>query len=163
MKAFRVVADSSCLIGLVHINLFEHLQEMFVDVYIPDAVYDELAVKGIGKTGAHEIETAVKAGWLKKTSVHDELAVKALLPTLSRGEAEVIVVATELDLDYALIDEKTARNMAALMDIKTIGTLGIIDIAITAGIAIQKKTAVDLLRNVGFRISERLYKKILEP
>lgn len=161
MNVFRVVADSSCLIGLVHIDLFEHLKEMFVDIYIPSAVYDEVVVKGKGKIGADKVEEAVKAGWLTPASVQDELAVKALLTTLNRGEAEVIILATELGLDYALIDEKTARNIAALMNVKTIGTLGVIDIAITAGVDIQKKSALDHLRQVGFRISEALYQKIL--
>ncbi len=41
-------------------------------------------------------------------------------------------------------------------------TLGIIDIAIAAGIAIDKKASVDHLRQVGFRISEKLYQKILK-
>jgi predicted nucleic acid-binding protein len=163
MKAFRVVADSSCLIGLVHIGLFESVKDLFAEIYIPSAVYDEVVVKGKGKIGAHEVEAAVKAGWLTKTSVQDTLAVNALLTTLSRGEAEVIILATELGLDYALIDESTARNMANLMNVNTIGTLGIIDIAITAGIAIDKKASVDHLRQVGFRISEKLYQKVLKP
>ncbi len=84
------------------------------------------------------------------------------MTNISRGEAEVIILAKELDLDYALIDEKTARNVAALMNVRTTGVLGVINMAIVAGISIQKKTAVDRLRAVGFRISEKLYRKILE-
>src|SRR3989338_8222550 len=34
MKNFRVVADSSCLIGLAQINLFHLLKELFSEVYI---------------------------------------------------------------------------------------------------------------------------------
>lgn len=86
-----------------------------------------------------------------------------MLTTLSRGEAEVIILATELGLDHALIDESTARNMANLMHVNTIGTLGIIDIAITAGIAVDKNASVDHVRQVGFRISETLYQKVLKP
>ena len=46
MKAFRVVADSSCLIGLAQINKFELLRDLFIEVYLPHAVYDEVAIKG---------------------------------------------------------------------------------------------------------------------
>lgn len=162
MKVFRVAADSSCLIGLVHIRLFESIKDLFAEIYIPSAVYNEVVVQGKGKFGTDEIEAAVKAGWLMKTPVQDMLAVEALLTTLSRGETEVIILATELGLDYALIDENTARNMANHMHVNTIGTLGIIDIAIAAGIAIDKKASVDHLRQVGFRISEKLYQKILK-
>ena len=48
MKVFRVVADSSCLIGLAQINLFKLLKELFSEVYIPDVVYDEIVIKGKG-------------------------------------------------------------------------------------------------------------------
>jgi predicted nucleic acid-binding protein len=161
MKAFRVVADSSCLIGLVHIGLFDRLRDIFLEISVPDTVYNEVVVQGQGRTGADEVAAAVQAGWLTKTFVQDALAVEALLTNLSRGEAEVIILAKELSLDYALIDEKIARNVAALMKVKTIGVLGVIDLAILAGVPIQKKTALDQLRQVGFRISERLYQKML--
>jgi predicted nucleic acid-binding protein len=49
MKVFRVAADSSCLIGLAQIDLFRLLKELFSEVYIPDAVYDEVAIKGEGE------------------------------------------------------------------------------------------------------------------
>lgn len=161
MKAFRVVADSSSLIGLTHIGLFERLQEIFLDISIPDAVYHEVVVNGQGRPGAAEVATAFQAGWLHHTSVQDTLAVEALLTNLSRGEAEVIILAKELGLDYALIDEKIARNVAALLRVKTVGVLGVIDMAILAGISIQKKQALDQLRQVGFRISDKLYQHLL--
>lgn len=163
MKAFRVAADSSSLIGLVHIGLFDRLRDIFLEISVPDTVYSEVVIQGQGRTGADEVAAAVQAGWLAKISVQDTLAVEALLTNLSRGEAEVIILAKELSLDYALIDEKIARNVAALMSVKTIGVLGVIDLAILAGIPIQKKTALDQLRQVGFRISERLYRKMLAP
>jgi len=162
MKVFRVVSDTSALIGLVQINLFEILKEIFLEIYIPSAVYHEVVVKGKGKTGADEIKAAVSNGWLMKTSVLDDLAVNALLTNINKGEAEVIILAKELKLDYALIDEKIARNIAKLMSVKTIGVIGVINMAVMAGISINKKSAVDQLRNVGFRISEKLYRKILE-
>jgi len=162
MKAFKVVSDTSSLIGLVQINLLEILKEIFLEIYIPSAVYDEVVIKGKGKTGSDEIKNAVTAGWLIKKSVHDELAVNALLTNLNKGEAEVIILAKELKLDYAIIDEKTARNIAKLMNVNTIGVIGVINMAVMAGIEIDKKNAIDQLRKVGFRISEKLYKKILE-
>ena|SRR3989338_7637969 len=68
MKVFRVVADSSCLIGLAQINLFKLLKELFSEVYIPDVVYDEIVIKGKGEAGSEETESAVKDGWILKKS-----------------------------------------------------------------------------------------------
>ncbi len=161
MKAFRVVVDSSCIIGLTHIGLFEQLPNIFQEISIPDFVYQEVVLNGKGRPGADETTKAVQSGWLVKRFVRDMLAVDALLTNLSRGEAEVIIMTKELLLDYALIDEKIARNIATLMDIKTVGVLGVINMAILAGIPVQKKHALDTLRDVGFRISEKLYQQML--
>jgi predicted nucleic acid-binding protein len=160
MKVFRVVADSSCLIGLAQINLFKLLKELFSEVYIPDVVYDEIVIKGKGEAGSEETESAVKDGWILKKSVNDELAVNALTTILGKGEAEVIILCKELKLDCALIDERAARDMAGLMNVNTMGVLGIIDLAIEKGSHIDKKKIVDQLKDLGFRISDKLYKKM---
>jgi predicted nucleic acid-binding protein len=163
MSAFRVVVDSSCVIGLTHINLFEHLPTIFQEISIPDFVYHEVVVNGRGRPGAAEVAQAIQDGWLVQQAVRDTLAVKALLTNLSQGEAEVIILAQEQSCDYALIDEKIARNVAALLGVKTVGVLGVIKMAIVSGIPIQTKQALDTLRHVGFRISDKLYQQMLRP
>lgn len=160
MKSFRVIADSSCLIGLAQIKQFELLKQLFLEVSIPQAVYDEVVVIGSGETGSEETATAVKEGWLKNRAVNDEVAISALTPVLSKGESEVIVLCKELGFEYALIDEKTARNMAEIMGVNTMGVIGIINLAVDRGLPIDKKKLVDQLIDSGFRISKDLYKKI---
>lgn len=160
MKVFRVVADSSCLISLAQIDKFELLKDLFLEVYIPHAVYDEVVIKGESEVGSDNVETAIKDGWLLKKAVKDDVAVNALTTLLGKGESEVIILFKELGLDYALIDEKMARDVASLMNVKTIGVLGIIDLAIEREFSIDKKKVVDQLKDFGFRISDKLYKKI---
>ena len=160
MKALHVVADSSCLIGLAQIKQFNILKELFLEVFIPEAVYKEVVIKGKNEVGSQETENAIKEGWIKKKTVQDRVAVKALSSILGAGETETIILAKELDLDYALIDEKTARAEAGLMEVKVIGTIGLIDFAIENGFEIDKKSIIDQLIKKGFRISDRLYKKM---
>lgn len=160
MKVFRVVVDSSCLIGLAQINLFKLLKELFLEVYIPDAVYNEVVIKGKGEIGSEDTESAVKDGWILKRTINDEVAVNALTTILGKGEAEAIILYKELELDCALIDERTARSMADLMNVNTMGVLGIIDSAIKKGFSIDKKKVIDRLKDSGFRISDKLYKKM---
>ena len=69
-------------------------------------------------------------------------------------------ITKELGVDYALIDERAARYKAELMDVKTMGVLGIIDLAIEMGFAVDKEKFVKRLREVGFRISDKLYRKM---
>ncbi|MFZ3136172.1 MAG: DUF3368 domain-containing protein [Thermodesulfovibrionales bacterium] len=160
MKVFRVVVDSSCLIGLAQINLFELLKELFSEVYISDAVYNEVVIKGKGEIGSEDTESAVKDGWILKKTINDEVAINALATILGKGEAEAIILYKELKLDCALIDERTARSMADLMNVNTMGVLGIIDLAIKKGFSIDKTKVIDRLKDSGFRISDKLYKKI---
>ena len=162
MKACRVVADSSCLIGLAQIKQFDLLRELFSRVYVPDGVYDEVVIIGAGETGANETKSAVRNGWMIKKSVKEIAAVDALRTILGRGESEVIICYKELKLDYALIDERTARDMAELMKVKTMGVLGVINLAITKGFVIDKKKIINQLINMGFRISDKLYKKFID-
>ncbi len=160
MKVFRVVVDSSCLIGLAQINLFKLLKELFSEIHISDAVYNEVVIKGKGEIGSEDTESAVKDGWILKRTINDEVAVNALTTILGKGEAEVIILCKELGLDCALIDERTARNMAELKNVNTMGVLGVIDLAIERGIPIDKKKVVAHLKDLGFRISDKLFKKI---
>lgn len=160
MRILRVVADSSCLIGLAQIGLFGLLKDLFLEVHIPPAVYQEVVVNGRDETGANETESALKEGWILLTAAKDELAVKALTTALGKGESEVIVLSKELGADFALMDEKSARNTADLLNVDTVGILGIIDLANEMGFSLDKKRLVDCLRQSGFRISEKIYKKL---
>ena len=160
MKVFRVVADSSCLIALAQIELFGLLQEVFSQIYIPRAVYEEVVVKGSGEPGSGETESALKDGWISMKDVNDKTVIDALKTTLGKGESEVIILCKELRVDYALIDERTARHTAELMSVDTMGVFGIMDLAIEMGFAIDKRYLVKQLKDVGFRISDKLYKKM---
>ena len=160
MKVFRVAVDSSCLIGLAQIEIFGLLKEVFAEIYIPGAVYEEVVVIGRGEAGSAETESAVKDGWISMKAVNDEIAVNALTTNLGKGESEVIILCKESGFDYALIDERTAREKAALMSVNTMGILGVIDLAIEMGFAMDKKKLVKQLREVGFRISDKLYEKM---
>ncbi len=71
MKVFRVVADSSCLIALSQIEMFGLLKELFSEIYIPSAVYEEVVVTGRGEPGSGETESALKDGWISMKDVND--------------------------------------------------------------------------------------------
>ena len=74
MTAFRVVVDSSCVIGLTHIDLLQHLPNIFQEISIPDFVYHEVVINGHGRPGAAEVARAVQEGWLVQRTVQDTLA-----------------------------------------------------------------------------------------
>jgi len=59
-----------------------------------------------------------------------------------------------------LVVEETARDMAELMDVNVMGVIGIIDLAVEKGLDINKRSLVDLLIEMGFRISDSLYRRM---
>lgn len=55
-----VISNASPLIGLVGIEQLHILKELWSEIVIPEAVYKEVVIKGIGKLGANVIEEACK-------------------------------------------------------------------------------------------------------
>ena len=56
----KVVTNSTPLIALSKINRLELLREVYSTVYIPEEVYTEVVVNGVGKPGANESATIIQ-------------------------------------------------------------------------------------------------------
>lgn len=79
-----VVADATPLIALAKIRKFFLLKDLFGELLIPKAVYEEVVDSGKGRPGQKEVEVS---SWIKTQVVGDNLAVSALETMLGRGEA----------------------------------------------------------------------------
>ena len=103
-----VVSDTTPLIGLATIGRLELLQELFEEVYIPRAVFDETVTFGREESNAKaEVSSA---NWIHVVEVKDRLAVNVLLDEMDLGEVETIVLASEMNTDWVLMDEKRAAE-----------------------------------------------------
>ena len=149
-----VVSNTTPLIGLASIQRFDLLQQLFGEVSVAQAVYDEAVIAGREAGGAkHEVSTAT---WIKTVSVRDHLAVDVLLDELDRGEAETIVLARELSADWVLMDEKKGRRKLEQLGLKKIGTLGVLLKAKRLGLLSTLRPDIEQLRRQGFRELEKL-------
>ena len=99
-----VVCNSSPLIALAKIERLDLLKSLFGRIFIPEAVWEEVALKGRGKPGGEGMEEAINL-WVEKRDVQDKLAVEILLTDLGIGEAETIILAKELNADIVLLDD----------------------------------------------------------
>lgn len=158
----KVVSNASILISLGMIGQFDLLKELFGKVCIPEAVYQEVVVKGRDRSGSQETEDAITEKWIEKLSAKDKLAVRGMLSSLDEGEAEAIVLAKELEADYILLDEEKAREIADSMELNIIGTIGILSLAKKRGLDIDIKAKLDELKDGDFRISKSLYENVLK-
>ncbi len=151
-----IVCDSTPLIALSRIGRFELLKTYFGDVYIPQAVYDEVVTRGGNLYGAEEVRYA---DWIKVKEVENKIAVDSLCLMLDRGESEAIILAKEKSA-FLIIDDGDGRRIARSLGLKITGTIGLLLLAAEDGDLDLKKTIDDLMA-VGFRLGEKEYKKIV--
>lgn len=156
------VSDTSPILALAIIAHLNLLQEQFGEIYIPQAVLAELKVTE-NFHGASAIQTALDNGWLQSKEIQNKPLMQSLLLELDQGEAEAITLAVDLGIEMIVMDEKIGRERARGLGLKTVGVLGVLLTAKKHGRISSLKNAMTALRNeVGFFISDDLYRQILE-
>ena len=159
----RVVCNASPIIGLIIIKNLKLLWELFDEVLIPHAVYEELTCnRTLYRLHINEINNAIHSGRIKVFHVKNQDFIKQLYGRLHTGELEVIVGAKEQGIRTVIIDERAARNFASSMLLDTLGIIGVLQLAKTNNkITEIRQYLDDLIRN-HYRISTELYDKALE-
>lgn len=154
----RVVSNATPLIALSRIRRFHLLRDLFSEVIIPAAVYEEVVSAGRGRAGGPEVENAQ---WIIHHQVKNKDLVTFLSISLDAGEAEAIALAKEINADLVLLDDNDGRNIAGSVGIHFTGTIGLL-LRYYQGQPADFKEALDELLAQGFRLSKAEYQKILE-
>jgi len=158
----KVICNASPIIGLIGINKFELLWELFDDVLISEAVYDEL-LAGNRQNETALINDAIAKNHIKIVSIRSKDVADLLYGKLHLGEIETIIGAKEdPSIDFAIIDEKAARAFAATMLVDTLGILGILVHAKEKGLLDAIRPLMGKLIDNNYRISDALYNQVLK-
>lgn len=155
-----VVSDSTPLIGLASIGRLPLLQEIFGEIYIPQAVYDETVTYGRVEGSAKQ--DVDNASWIHVVQVQDRLAVNILLDEMDLGEVEAIVLAGEMKAEWVLMDERKGRRKLTQLDIPKIGTIGILLKSKQIGLISNLKHEIEVLQKTGFSISQSVVDEVLK-
>lgn len=154
-----VVSDTTVLSTLYLIDKVDWLRQLFGEIIIPEAVFDEL--KELEKFG-HDIGKFQNSVWIAVRSIKSPDLVKELGKYLDTGESEAIALALEVNADYLLIDERKGSEKATEMGITTIGLLRVIlELKQRKLIPLVKPVLDDIKHKGGFWISKKLYKRVL--
>lgn len=160
MKIFqmhKVVSNTTPIISLLKLNRLELLQNIYNQIYIPTAVYNEIEA---GKTKGYYKDLS-EIDWINIIEIQDKQVLKYFLD-LDAGEAEAIVLATELNADLIILDEKLGRFHAKHADLKVTGTIGILIKAKSEGLIEKLEPMLNELRDKEVWISEKLKREILK-
>jgi len=164
-----VVSDSTRLIYLAKIGRLSLVKSVFDKVFVPEAVFNEAVTQGkaLNISDASVIEKSIGI-WIIKEQVEPEVDVEfRFLDTnkrLGSGEKEALKLCKQLYAEYFIADDKEARRVSKILNIKSVGTCSIIVQAYRQG-SITKREALQILDELvkgGFRIGSTVYRRVLD-
>ncbi len=158
-----VVSDTTPLISLLKIGRIDLLEKLFGQVFIPQAVFEELTRDERFEVEANQIR---QKQFIIVKMVQNPKAASILKRAtgLDQGESEAIVLTDELMADLLLMDEAKGRTVSSQMGLKIMGTIGLLMAAyeekeLTAD---EVKVCIEGLQNAGRHIGHRHYQMLLD-
>lgn len=150
MRIDRVVVNASPLIILFKGGLEHLLPQLFVDVVIPGAVWDEVI---IGEdTAAAQLPSTT---WIRRIEI-PTISPEILAWNLGQGESEVLSTAI-IHAGYgAVLDDRAARQCAHTLGISILGTGGVLVQAKRKGLIESVSSALGVLSDAGLWLSDDL-------
>lgn len=142
------VSNTSCLIALASIARLDLLERLYQEVLIPQAVADEWGLP--------------LPPWLKVQAIGNQALAQALRIQLGPGEAEAITLAVEIGPARLILDDQRARRIAANLQIRVTGTVGMAIAARQKGLLPLARPLLDQLQAAGFWMSHGLYQRALQ-
>lgn len=141
------VTNSTCLIGLERIQRLDILPLIFDPITVPPAV---------------QTEVGISTPWLAVQAPQNRGIVQSLKTQIDAGEAEAIALAMELGDVFLILDDLSARRIARQLELKVIGTVGLLLRAKQQDVISEIKPILDALTTANFRISDALIRKALQ-
>ena len=154
------VSNTSPLTNLAAIGQFDLLHDLYARLHIAHSVWDELNAGEQRWPGA---ENVAAADWIQRHAVRNQALVTALRRDLDRGEADSIALGLELDADLVLLDEREGRRAARRLELRVLGTVGVLLEAKANGVINEVGVHLDALRQTaGFYLTDPVYQAALE-
>ena len=151
------VSDASPICYLILIGEIGILPKLYTQVLVPPAVIAELLHQDA--PGSVRGWAANLPSWIYAQS--NPIGVIAGMEKLQAGEQAAILLAESITADMILLDERSARRVAADRGLRITGTLGVLGEAAARGL-VDLPAAIDQLRKTTFRFSPALLKATLD-
>jgi predicted nucleic acid-binding protein len=152
MHIEEVVIDASPLITLFRSQQAELLTQLFSNIWVPDAVWQEVTDSGYNDSASQGVATV---SWLKQVTVN-QIPEVISQQNLGRGESEVLSFALTYPKVRAMLDDHAARRCAKKSGVSTLGTGGLLILAKQRGIIQSVGKSLEALRAAGMWLSDDL-------
>lgn len=143
MKIKRVVVNASPLILLFKGGLADLLPELFAEIIVPGAVWDEIMAGGENDAAARALPTL---SWAKRAEV---TIINPTITAWNLGavESDVLNLALTLPDCRVMLDDAVARAAARTLGIPLLGTGGALVLAKKHGLLTSVSDALRQLRD----------------
>lgn len=142
-----IIADTSCLILLHKIGEFDLLQKLYGEIIITSEIKREF--------GDDLPE------WVITRDPVNNMSFEIISATVDRGEASAIALALEHPDSLLILDDFKARRLAAGLNLKYTGTIGILPEAKLRGHVQSVKLIIARIKQTNFHLSDEVERRIL--
>ena len=142
-----VIADTSFLIAIQKMQLFNEIRNLYNEVYITKKIAEEFQL--------------TLPDWILIRQPIDSPLQSVLSTILDPGEASAIALAYEYQDVVLIMDDLKARKEATKLGFKITGTLGVLLKLKNEGLIISMKQKIAQLIEIGFRISPAIIDEVL--
>lgn len=154
----HVISNTSPLFYLHRLRQLDLLQKLYSRLLVPEAVVDELQA---GRDQGEDIPEVTNYDWIEVRAVRMP-AVVTLITDLGAGEAQVLALALELPGSLVLLDDRVARAVANMRNIRMTGTAGVLLKAKQEGHIPAVAPLLERLLQLDFRLSNAVQGSILK-
>jgi len=156
MHGGPVIANNTPLVALWVLGRLDLLRELYDEVLIPQAVYEEfVATERAVRQAALE-----NAPWIRPVSLANPQRARIYIG-LDLGEAEVLTLAEERAARLVIIDELKGRRYAQRLEMPLTGTLGLLLLAKERGLVANLAPLLVELQEAGLYLGAALIDRAL--
>ncbi len=117
----KVITDTTPILSLLKINKLYLLRELYKQIIVPHAVFREIEN---GKQKPY-YQNLMHTDWIKIEYLKNPASLDFFID-LDAGEAEVLILAKEMNADLVILDEILGRRYAKQLGLNMTGTIGIL-------------------------------------
>lgn len=149
-----IFSNTTPLIALAGVQHLDLLPALFGEIHVVETVIDECAAGGV-----IAVPDLRRLPWVRVVKVMPT-SLPGLLLELDRGERDTLSMARQQGAQRVIIDERIGRNIAELIGLQVVGTLGVLLKAKEQELIGSFGEVVDQMRANGIYYHPKLVQKL---